>query len=1254
MLSGLKVFHKGLILVAVPFILGLSLIVGLGLLLYQSDQEQLKEARYRKIAAVNARLIMLSSELPYYLINSIRFSSPEIFHVYETKKEQVLNNQKKLMELLRDAPDLADGADEIQSSIDKVMNLTDEIAEARNQRLPELLQKMPKVIDTFDQEKSKILERLAEMLRSGEIRTTEIQKQQAVIRFRQTQILYIGIIANVLASIILAIFYRRSVASRLRTIKQNTILLSKNESLQEALKGRDEIAQLDSAFHLMDAELRKAAEREKELFDNASDVICVLNYENKFVKVNLASQRLWGFSPEQLNSMRAGELVHKDDMNAMLDHIARGKLTGESFLFENRLISASGVTIEASWSCFWSQLDRQLYCVVHDITEQKRTERTKKKFLSMISSDLKSPLSAMSGAVAILTGSAAESLSKNAIDKLQVAGKNLQRLLGLVNDLLQVTEMENSSIDIKKEICDTEEPLMRSIQEVEALADKKGIKLVLNSCQVQWLVDPNRIVQVLVNLLSNAIKFSPDGGTVTLSAEEKGDMIEVKVIDQGRGVPESHKEAIFEKFKQVEAADGKRKSGTGLGLPICKQIVEDHGGRIGVTSVVAAADAVTTEGSATASGSTFWFLIPRDETVSLSLKIQQRKQEDAGRETSRLAAEARATENNSVKQLSSSRKEGISSHIKLNYKGMILLGIPLIFELLLVGSMSSVLVQVDKERKQELHYRNIAFQTTKVINMYFMMIIGAIESNTEKDWFLFQEGHRASRDAMNKLASMVKKDPFGRKCVEEARVLEVKIDEFVENAEKQLKRHQGNLQGVMGGKEKMAPSLIKAAHQLERLCKSSEEKELTSPERQKKLRTQQYQILLLGLAANIGSAIFLTLFFSSDIVARLQILADNAMRLAKERPLNPALSGSDEITDLDATFHATAQAVSEAREKERAVFDNSQDMICALNQESIFSSSNPAAEGLLGYTREELSGKSLTDIVHPEDQETAAKLQKVGPGEHLMLELRVNKKDGTITHTRWSYSRSAEGGDVLCVVHDISNLKELEQIKSEFLAMVSHDLRTPLSSILGISKLILAGAFGAVEDRPKRILQTINRNGEQLLELINDLLDIEKLEAGKMQLVLEECSLKDLLDKATNQARDSKRISLRSNRELNSILLQADQDRMVQAITNLLNHSLDRSNAESNIELSVQILEKQLEVEIKDDSPLLSEHSCKQLFDRFQLAESEDESAPIGARGLALPIAKKIIEGHGGSIGARSNQANVIWMKLPREQEIDQ
>jgi len=133
---------------------------------------------------------------------------------------------------------------------------------------------------------------------------------------------------------------------------------------------------------------------------------------------------------------------------------------------------------------------------------------------------------------------------------------------------------------------------------VQHIARQYSVSIDTTDTDAHVYADSARLVQVLVNLLSNAIKFSPAGSVVHVSVNDTADWLELRVADQGRGIPLSQKESIFEKFKQVEAADSKEKGGTGLGLPICKKIIEQHGGTIGVDSK---------EGK----GSTFWFRIPK-------------------------------------------------------------------------------------------------------------------------------------------------------------------------------------------------------------------------------------------------------------------------------------------------------------------------------------------------------------------------------------------------------------------------------------------------------------------------------------------------------------------------------------------------------------------------------------------------------------------------------------------------------------------
>jgi len=129
-------------------------------------------------------------------------------------------------------------------------------------------------------------------------------------------------------------------------------------------------------------------------------------------------------------------------------------------------------------------------------------------------------------------------------------------------------------------------------------AQKHQVELQVEPCQIELLVDANRLVQVLVNLLSNAIKFSPPGSVVTIATRQSPGCVEIGVIDHGRGIPQSHLESIFEAYRQVEIADGQAKGGTGLGLAICKAIVEAHQGQIGVNSELG-------------KGSVFWLKLPR-------------------------------------------------------------------------------------------------------------------------------------------------------------------------------------------------------------------------------------------------------------------------------------------------------------------------------------------------------------------------------------------------------------------------------------------------------------------------------------------------------------------------------------------------------------------------------------------------------------------------------------------------------------------
>lgn len=1245
-MAQLKVFHKGLILVGVPLLIELLMIGSLWLLLVQSDKEKATESVYRRYAAVNARLMTACSEAPYMLFASIQYQSDKLFKNYEKKMKEIHECGDELTELVDKHPDLdIGGGKAMKANIDKMLGMMEEIGEARKgSNLLDLLRSAPELKEQFENNKDITTQKLAELVDQGEKQTILTQNRQQNIRNWQAIIVGAGVVLNLSIGIALAIFYKREIMDRLKRITNNTVALSKGKRLSWEVGGSDEIALLDQAFHSMHKQLMASSERERALFNNASDVICVLDANNRFSKVNPIALQYWGYDPSELIGSPLSDLVVPADLTNTEDLIMKAKISKEPVTFENKLKTRKGKIIDVLWSAYWSESELSLFCIVHDMTEIKQVEQVRKQFLSMISSDLKTPLSSISASVSQLVSDLKEAMPQMAVEKLDMAKKNVQRLLGLVNDLLQITEMDSGNLEIRKETGSIDEILRRSIQDVEAIADKQKVKLQVIPVEGIWYVDPNRIMQVLVNLLSNAIKFSPTDGVVTLLAEKQGDYILCKIIDQGRGVPETHKKAIFEKFKQVEAADGKRKSGTGLGLPICKQIVEEHGGLIGVDSV---------EGK----GSTFWFRVPVDETVSMRIRAQTKASQAA-----ELAAKQRADAMQKVKaqeqQLPAhKRRPKGGSKVKLAWKGAILIGIPILFELVFVGALASVLVQVDKERQIELHNRMIAFDATKLMNVFFKAAVVMASARTAEGWRTFQAAFEEANKIREELRTLVGDDPESLEHFNKMEESATKLTRFFEKAQEVMgssRRIRVDRMGeAFSGKDKLVPIVISVAHRLQVVVDDAEAKEFDSPSKQKALRAMQGQVLLAGLAANILVSLLLTVFFTRGITSRLTVLADNADRLAKDKELNPQIAGSDEIAQLDRIFHITATALAEARQKERAVFDNSQDVICALSGSGQFTSLNPACEKSWGYERDSLMNKPFLDIIHPDDQEATAKVLAGDFGEtnRIDFENRVVKKDGSFMNVLWSASRQKGNDTTYCIAHDITNRKELEQLKQEFLAMVSHDLRTPLTSITGIAKLIIAGAFGKVEEKPMSVLKNITRNGDKLLELINDLLDIEKLESGHMQLVLEPVKLKDLVEKSIAASGDAARVRMEFHGNKPDIELMADKDRLIQALGNIASHAITRSAEGTQVRFLCRNTEDAIEFQIIDTAPPMSEKSRNQLFNRFKdMTALQDASVEerLGT-GLALPIASKIIESHAGVIEILGNgpTGNVYFIRVP-------
>lgn len=218
------------------------------------------------------------------------------------------------------------------------------------------------------------------------------------------------------------------------------------------------------------------------------------------------------------------------------------------------------------------------------LRERTELDSVKDEFISTVSHELRTPLTSIRGALGLLSAGLMGTVDVRAANLLRIASSNTDRLVRLINDILDLERMSSGSAPLQLRTCSVRDLIMQSVDTMTAMAAEAEVTLTIapemGSPVPTCEVDPDRLQQVFTNLLSNAIKFSPPGATVRIRTESRGGELTVTVRDCGRGVPQAKLESIFERFQQVEVSDARQKGGTGLGLAICRSIVQQHGGQI--------------------------------------------------------------------------------------------------------------------------------------------------------------------------------------------------------------------------------------------------------------------------------------------------------------------------------------------------------------------------------------------------------------------------------------------------------------------------------------------------------------------------------------------------------------------------------------------------------------------------------------------------------------------------------------------------
>ena len=235
-------------------------------------------------------------------------------------------------------------------------------------------------------------------------------------------------------------------------------------------------------------------------------------------------------------------------------------------------------------------------------------DTVKDEFISTVSHELRTPLTSIRGALGLLSAGLLGNVDPKAQNLLRIASSNTERLIRLINDILDLERMESGRAPLKLRRCSMYDLAREAVDTMTTMADSAGIRLELTSFAprdaIYFDADSDRILQVVTNLLSNAIKFSPVGSAVAVQIDSNPNSLLVRVVDQGRGIPPDKLEAVFDRFQQVESSDSSKKGGTGLGLAICRSIIQQHGG------------AIWAQPNQTGPGTTLWVQLSRSARAS--------------------------------------------------------------------------------------------------------------------------------------------------------------------------------------------------------------------------------------------------------------------------------------------------------------------------------------------------------------------------------------------------------------------------------------------------------------------------------------------------------------------------------------------------------------------------------------------------------------------------------------------------------------
>lgn len=591
------------------------------------------------------------------------------------------------------------------------------------------------------------------------------------------------------------------------------------------------------------------------------------------------------------------------------------------------------------------------------------------------------------------------------------------------------------------------------------------------------------------------------------------------------------------------------------------------------------------------------------------------------------------------------------SRLNITQKGLLMVLIPVAFQLLFIAALNIPMQRFSHELESMRLGKRILFAIQEneidLSKMIWALMVGGPQESIGYIVAYHEKVHRLHNTSLSYQTT----DPELSQLARDGRKIWAQSEEMWDSAPSAAGQPAGigwiGMQSSMKGFKLLKDQRVL----MNKVLAIERQKVAQQPEEIAALRNTLVLFLWLGFGVSCLISVALMVFFSRDIVNRLSVIAEKAQLLTFGKPVRAEFSHSDEISELERTLSTTSLKLAEIRNRQAVILDNSADVICSLDAKLKFAAVGEAASKHWGLSPDQLLGKSVLSLLSADTVDsTSAALERIastsGEGK---VENVIKCGDGSWKNSVWIVLWSPEKRTYFCVVHDVTDLRNVEKLKQHFIAVASHDLRAPLTSVtLNVS--ILTETMN--EDLSPGIVSELNRvqtSAQRLTDLVNELLELDKLEAGKLSVELKKVlasdaceAVKDLLLGLARQTG----VSIVMPED--DAFVMAEEKRLVQMISNLMSNAIKFSPEGGKIVMEIRKEAPFAVISIKDEGCGMTSQECASIFEKFSQARSAKSSAMKGT-GLGLAVVKALAEAHGGRVEVVSavGQGSTFSLYIP-------